>query len=402
MQDLIEQLESLFAAGALDRAADVVRAYEATDPARYQLGLAALAVHRKDVAATTRHAEHAMRLAPDDPMVRQYMAMASVLRGDYATAERHAQAAVESGGGLRSLGWLGNIQLGSGDASGAEETFRKILALDPGNVTALTGLGTSRFRQRDLDEAVASFARAFELDPTDPAPIRNLLNVYGDAGRMLGAIAMATLTRGRHHEPPASVAIGLMTLQAHASWHGGYPPPGASPDADLAVAAVLRDSAQAPVAIRLGVARALLDCRRFAEAEGILREVQDRAVSPADRGNAEHVRGVLAEQAGDPAAALAAYEAALAADPRRWDACCNAVTVLIEHDDPETFARAGELLAAVSPELKSSRPQLLLNEAVYLVRAGRIAEARAAAQRVLSAAGGTSLGELARALLEET
>lgn len=402
MQDLIEKLESLFAAGDLGRAADVVRTYETTDPARFQLGLAALAVYQKDVAATSRHAERALELAPDEPMVRQYMAMASVLRGDYATAERHAQAAVAHGGGLRSLGWLGNIQLGSGDASGAEATFRKILAIDPGNLTALNGLGTARFRQRDLDEAVMTFARAFALDPVDPTAIRNLLDVYGNAGRMLGAIAMVTLTRNRYPDPTAAVAFDLMVLQALASWHRGFPPKGATSDADDAVAAVLRDSAQSPVPVRLGVARALLDCQRFAEAKAILHEVEAQVASPTNRGNAEYVRGVLAEQANDKPGAITAYEAALAADPQRWDACCNAVTLLVERDDPKSLERAGELLAKMSPELKSSRPQLLFNEAVYLMRIGQIAEARAAAERVVSAAGNTAVGELARVLLEET
>jgi tetratricopeptide (TPR) repeat protein len=401
VQDLIERLEALLAAGDLDQALALVRSYEATDPARYELGMAALAVHQKDVAATTRHAERALALAPDDPMVQQYMAMAALLRGDHAGADRHAQAAVAHGGGLRSLGWLGHIQLGSGNARGAEQTFRSMLALDPGNLQALNGLGASRFQQRDLDEAVKSFARAFDQEPTDPAPIRNLLGVYGDAGRMLGAIALAKLTRNRHQDPETEVAIDLMVLQATYAMLDGYPPPGVVREADDAVLSVLRSSERSPVRIRLGVARALLDCRRFEEAQRLVRDVQPQAVSPVDRGNAEYVCGLLAEQAGDQAAALTAYEASVAADPQRWDACCNAVTLLLERDDPESRARAGQLLGQMSPELKHSRPQLLFNEAVYLRRTGQIAGARAAAQRVRSAAPNTELGELSQKLLEE-
>lgn len=166
--------------------------------------------------------------------------------------------------------------------------------------------------------------------------------------------------------------------------------------------AALQSSAHAPVRLRLGVARALLDCRRFDDAERVVRDVQSQASSGVDRGNAEHIRGVLAEYASDQAAALAAYEAAVAADPERWDACCNAVTLLLERDDPKSLARAGQLLDRISPELKTGRPQLRFNEAVYLRRIGRITEARAAAERVAAAAPNTELAELAHQLLEET
>lgn len=400
MQDLIERLEALFAVEDLDQAFALVRSHEAADPARYELGMAALAVHRKDVAATARHAERALALAPEDPMVRQYMAMAALLRGDHASAERHAQAAVAHGGGLRSLGWLGHVQLGGGNVHGAEQTFRRMLTLDPANPQALQGLGASRFQQRDLDEAVASFALAFEHDPTDPAPIRNLLGVYGDAGRMLGAIALAKLTRDRH-PPEIQVAIDLMVLQANAALLDGYPPPGVARETDDAVHAVLSSAARCSVGVQLGVARALLDCRRVAEARLVLGDVQSRVVTPVDRGNAEYVRGALAEEAGDHIGAIGAYEASVAADPRRWDACCNAVTLLLERDDPKSLARAGLLLDKIAPELKSSRPQLLFNEAVYLRQIGRFTEARAIARRVLSAAGTTPLAELAQSLLEQ-
>ena len=43
MQDLIERLEALFATGDLEQAFALVRSYEAADPARYELGMVALA-----------------------------------------------------------------------------------------------------------------------------------------------------------------------------------------------------------------------------------------------------------------------------------------------------------------------------------------------------------------------
>ncbi|HEX8107883.1 MAG TPA: hypothetical protein VF516_09165, partial [Kofleriaceae bacterium] len=93
---------------------------------------------------------------------------------------------------------------------------------------------------------------------------------------------------------------------------------------------------------------------------------------------------------------------AVAVDPRRWDACCNALTLLLDRGDPDALARAAALLTRVPPEVKGTSPQLLFNEAVYLHRAGRSAEARANLERVLAATHGDGeLGALARQLMTE-
>src|SRR6185295_19250256 len=157
-----------------------------------------------------------------------------------------------------------------------------------------------------------------------------------------------------------------------------------------------------PVRVRLGVARALIDCQRHDDAQRILAAIDGQDQSPADRGNAEYVRGLLAQHAGEPQRALAAYEASVTADPRRWDACCNALTLLLERGDPESLARAGKLLGQIPPEVKGAAPQLLFNEAVYFRAAGRPIEARADLQRVLTATNGEGeLAALARELLKE-
>jgi len=328
--------------------------------------------------------------------------VAALMRGDRKAAEDHARAAVDRGGGLRSLGWLGNIQLGAGDVRAAEQTYRQMLELDPGHVQALNGLGACRYKQQDLDQATAYLARAFDQDPTNPGPIRSMMNMYGDAGRVLGAIALAAIVRDRHHDDESNLALDLMVLHLNHVLMGGYPPPHAVPDADAAVAAVVRRSAHRPVRVRLGVARALIDCQRHDEARRILAQIEGQDLSTVDRGNAEYVRGLLAQHAGDASRALAAYEAAVGVDPRRWDACCNALTLLMERGDPGALARAAALLGQIPLEVKGTSVQLLFNEAVYFQRAGRAADARANLQRVLDATQGEGeLGALARQLMEE-
>jgi len=397
MEDLIDRLERLFAAGERVQAVAMIASYEANDPARHALGLAALAAHDKDAVECARHAERARALQPSDPMVLQCLAVAALMRGDREAAEAHAQAAVSHGGGVRSLGWLANLQLGAGKPAAAEASYRQMLELAPGNVQALNGLGACRYKQQDLGDAVTCFARAFDRDPTDPKPIRSMMNMYGDAGRVLGAIALANLTRDRHPDEESQLAIDLMLLHLNQVLMGGYPPPNTVPDADAAVAAVIRSATTRSASVRLGVARALVDCQRHGDAQRIL-DALELTLAPSDAGNAAYVRGLIAQHAGDAAAALVAYEAALVADPRRWDACCNAVTLLLERGDAVSLAHAAALLGRVPPELKGSAPQLLFNEAVYLHRVGRNDEARAGIQRVIVATQGE--GELSALALE--
>jgi len=401
MQDLIERLERLFAAGDVAQARAVIDAHAASDP-RHALGLAALAAHDRDAARCAEHAARAQALAPDEPSPQHYLAVAALMRGDRAAAEGHARTAVARGGGVRSLGLLANLELGAGKVTEAEATYRRMLELDPTSVQALNGVGACRYKQQDLDDAVTWFSRAFDRDPTDPAPIRSLMNMYGDAGRVLGAIALANLTRDRHHDEESNVALDLMMLHLNHVLMGGTPAPNIVPDADEAVAAVLRSSARRPPRVRLGAARALIDCQRHDDARRIVAELDGQDLSPADRGNAEYVRGLLAQHAGDAQRALAAYEAAVAADGRRWDACCNAMTLLLDRGDPDSLARAARLLGEIPAEVKGTSPQLMFNEAVYLHRAGRPAEARVGVERVLAATRGQGeLAALARQLLEE-
>src|SRR5215468_9813917 len=112
--EFIDRLESCFAADDLAQARELIQSCKASDPVRHALGLAALAAHEKDAESCPRPAARAYLMRPDDPMVLQYMAIAALMRGDRHTAEEHARTAVMRGGGVRSLGWLGNIQLGSG------------------------------------------------------------------------------------------------------------------------------------------------------------------------------------------------------------------------------------------------------------------------------------------------
>lgn len=56
----------------------------------------------------------------------------------------------------------------------AIETYKKYLAIDPGNVDAQVDMGTSYFNNGDMDNAIAAFNKAIETDDTHPTAWYNL------------------------------------------------------------------------------------------------------------------------------------------------------------------------------------------------------------------------------------
>ena len=70
------------------------------------------------------------------------------------------------------------------------------------------------------------------------------------------------------------------------------------------------------------------------------------------------------------------------------DACANAISILLEEGTPEALTRIKQLLSRVPPEARVAAPQLIYNEAVYLLRTGQTNEGERALERLLRATQG--------------
>jgi tetratricopeptide (TPR) repeat protein len=71
-----------------------------------------------------------------------------------------------------------------GDLPGAEEAYRKVLALDPGNVRALNNLGVVYMGQKRRAKAIAVFGRAMVLKKDYVDPYYNLACLYAQANEL--------------------------------------------------------------------------------------------------------------------------------------------------------------------------------------------------------------------------
>jgi Flp pilus assembly protein TadD len=91
-----------------------------------------------------------------------------------------------------ALDALGNIEAQRGDMQKAEEEFRRVLEIDPNDLTALSNLGTLLAKEGKLEGSVVFLQKAFERNQDIPGLAANLARVQCMTGD--GAAARNTLT----------------------------------------------------------------------------------------------------------------------------------------------------------------------------------------------------------------
>ena len=385
MEDFLDHLANLTAQGHADAARALAAPFAAADPLRYHLGLASVAAASNDLAVLRTHAQAAGALAPEDPLALQARAMAALLAGDGEAAERFARQALNRDDSLRSRRGLANILARVGKLEDAERALRELVSRAPSDGHALKQLGRVRAQRGDEAGALTYFARAFAAQPTDMEAVELAVTLYRDAGWAIGALTLSRVTRQGIHPPEVNVLLDLVALMLMGRIAPDVPGRAAFDATLQAVTGLVEESARLSPMVQLRVARALVDSDRSSEALAVAQRVKGTVELPEERAELGYVRGLAHEKAGEDGAALAAYEAAVAADPRAWEAACNAVHLALKAEDVD---RAGAVLARVPEEFKRLRPQLLFNEAVWLVRSGRRAEAQAHADYLRESAPG--------------
>lgn len=406
MEAFVDELTSIARTGDVYRALSMARRYEDDDPLRHHLGCSAAFAVANQVDPCISHARAAFAVAPDNPVVLQQYAIAHLLAGDQDGAEKYARDALTRDDSVRSRRGLAHILLRRGKLDEAEELFRTILDLEPGNVQGRNGLGLVRLRRGDQASALEHFAEAYVSAPGDPTSLRNVINMYVEAGWAIGAVALARITRSGHHSDAVNVALDMMNVMISQQIAPDFPGKNLIAETEATITGLSQSSASLSPAVQVHIARMLFDTDHLQAVRAIAERLVDAPMDSSERGEWLYVRGLLAEKDADNEAALSHYSDALDADPRRWDACCNALTILLERDGDGTMdgamEQAARLLAKVPPELKMFRHQLLFNEALYLRRIGKVEEATRHCQVILEMTGGAGpMAALAKQTLDE-
>jgi len=401
MIELMDRVAKLLAAGDVDAAATLVESFSQSQPAAYEVGRAALAMQRRDPVTATKHAERAIGLG-GGAVAHSYHAMASLMAGDAETAIDHARKAVGLDASVRNRSSLGGVLLAAGRPDDAAAVLKQVVSENPNDFDALLNLATASSQLADYGEAITCYARAFDVDPTDQRPIQNLIAMFAEMGKWLGAVAALELSRKGEPPPEVAVALDLAMVHLVRLISVKFPKPGVAEDADEAVTNTIAHATKRAPKTQLVVARTLVDFGRLDEAKRLMQRVEKIQLGAADRANLAYLDGYFAEQQRDAKTALGHYERALAADGKRVDAATNAVSLLLEDGSPGALERIGKLLATVDQAAKLVDVNLLFNEAIYLARADRGVEARANLERILRLTGGEGrMAMMARKALED-
>jgi tetratricopeptide (TPR) repeat protein len=399
MFEFAEHITKLIESHDLDAAAAEVAATK--EPARAALGGALLALARQDSAAAIEHASRAVSLGAG-AAGHQYLSTSYLTVGDAQRAVEHARKAAALAPSTRTRSALGAVLLTVGALEESSSVLKQLVAEHPDDAEAHLNLAAASTQLGDHATAIIHFARAIELRPGDGRPIEGLINLFANLGKWLGAMAALETSKQRKPPPEIAAAFDLAHLVLVQRVSGTFPPAGALAEVDQIVAGTLATIRTRPVATQLTTARMLFDLGRIDDAKRLVTQLEPETTRPADRANAAYLNGLFLHRAGDGAGALAAYEQALSLDASRVDAAVNAVSLVLEKGPPEALARIGEILDKVEPAQRRQSAELLLNEAVWLVRVGRRGDAVRVLDRAMIVTNGQGpLGELARRALDE-
>ena len=420
-QFLVAQMNRARVSLAAGRSEEAMRHYQAVltvqpDHLGAMLGLAALAERRDDAAGV------------DEWLGKAHAAQPAALQPILMLAER----ALRAGDGARALSLLNKVpaasagsaavllvkgmaQLAAGDPASATRTLQTTIDLQPASIEARFQLGRAQLAAGDLEAARASFASAVELDGDKRLLVLRAAQIEVELRAQQPQRALP-LARAAQQDFPD--AVELIDLEAAAARAAG--------DQDVALDAARRALGREPTGRRAAaVAQLLAAGGQRAEAVTSLREWM--AGHPDDTAS-RALLAMLLHQEANRAAAIAEYEAVLAAGPENPAVLNNLAVLYQETGDPRAIdtARKAYELGAQRPEVVDTygwtlvgagrlqeglvllqqahvmapeHPEIAYHVGAALIQAGRAAEARPILERVVREHAGTPSAQQADTVL---
>jgi tetratricopeptide (TPR) repeat protein len=401
-ESFVQRISSLVAEGDIKRATEDIEKTAESEPVAKPVGEAIVSLMSGQIKEALRWAMHALELAQEDPVVLRVAALCHLYSGDKEGAERLARMAANRDVGTEALFTLGQVLLEREKFQEAERAFQRVLELEPLHHRAISEVGVCRLRQGDRRGALVCFARAFSIAPDDFGPVSRVIDTYFELGLAVGIISLVTLTRASEEREDVKMLLDLVALLLAYQVLGEHLSEGITPSLGTLVENLVQSCATQSVKVQLQIARILCSMKRYEHALRIVERLEDTVMTMEERAHLEYLRGLVEDSKGQSDEALSHHEASVKLSKERWDAACNALTILLEKDDAKSIERAGEIIAGVSEEWRNRSPQLMFNEAVYLKRLGRFEQAKGLFKKVQSLAGHTGeLAKMAKVEIEE-
>lgn len=380
------RLAGLVAAGDVDGARALAAAVEAANPAAATLA-------RKAIE----------NFATDQALATQQAATLYLLANEPARAISTARAALALGATVSTKSSIGGVLVAAGQFEEAFGLLKGVVEEAPNDRLAHQNLATAAFGIGNVEAAIAGYARAFDLDPTNVEPITSMIDMFAQLGKWLGALTAVGIARDGTPPTDVAIALDLSTMQILQNVLADYPRGAVDAEADRTVRSLVTNIKTRSPRAQLVAARAMVDIARVADARNLTQGVaKNQMLDPADRAELLYVEGLLAEHDDYRTTAVERYVKAISFDPTRVDAATNAVSMLLELGTSEALAQIGPLLDMLEPTARRSFAMLQFNEARYLHKLGRTGDARECLARVIALTGGRGdLAALARRAMEE-
>jgi choline-sulfatase len=191
---------------------------------------------------------------------------------------------------------------------------RQALAADPEIVEAYLMLGNMSTKAKRSDQAIAAYQRALTLDPDSQTAVFNLAMAYKSAGQLEAAEAGFERTLALNaRDPKARYQLADMWMKR-----------GDFARAEAALTRAVADNVERP-AFLTKLAECYIELKRYDEAEralaGALKEKSDEPMAHYDL-------GLIHEARGEPAKAIAEYQAEIARSADIYQAHFNLAKLL--------------------------------------------------------------------------
>jgi tetratricopeptide (TPR) repeat protein len=305
-------------------------------------------------------ARAAIETKTSDPVLHQLqLGSLHVLAGDHELAATIARAALPRCSSLDHRMAAATVLIGAHCATDAIAILEALLEAAPHHRDAYLRLATAAFQLGDIHAAIGASARAFELDPAEPTPIRNVMNICAFDGTPIGAIAVVEELRAGTLRPGVAIVLDIAHIELMRAATMTFPPPGADATCDEVVEHLVELVKTSSVVIQLAAARTLLHVGRSAEARPLMHDIsQLPSLTSDERAELLLVEGLGAQYAGDRDLAVERYVAALAERSSLADAATNAIAILLDGNNPDAIDHVETILDMVDSDVRERSPAL--------------------------------------------
>lgn len=314
-------------------------------------------------------------------------------RGDMDAALQELEKAVaDDPRNPDALSWLGFLLVQRNQPEQAIPHLEKSLALKPGVADTHTNLGNALLlkpgrTQEETLRAITLFEKAVELSPSSSEANFNLGYAYSRTaqyaqaaesyrkaialnekdGRAWTNLGLALQNLGKNEEAAEALRKGAaLAPQDAATWVNLGMMELQRENGDKVAATNALETARkldpGNYLVLINLGNLYVEAKRYPEAAdafGAAADIADAGNAPAGRSSAipRYNQGFVLTQAGQTDEALAAYDKALAANPRSFDALVNSGALLYRADRTDEAIARFKTAVEVGPDTSSGKPE---------------------------------------------